>query len=349
LLKSYQQKEVKMNLRYAFSFLRILKIPGLYPIMQDWMTSVRMNFIFTAYESGLLHTLSKPGDRNTLIKKLGVERTALLDALLEVGLAVKELAVKNEQFFIRGRRSKAIVGTNGDMLAAMIQADRTYYSDAYRNAASRMRGGELGEDLDKIGDVVARFSKMTEPIIKDFMAYSVNGKHSMRVLDVGCGSAFLLRTIYELNKNAKGIGLDIDQTVVDQAKQNITAWGLTDRFSIYHGNILEYQAENDHFDLISLVNILYYFDKGDRVELLSRMRKLLVNNGKLAIVMSFHSKGNDIGTANLNLVNSSLKGLTPLPDLDQIKSLLKQCGLGKIKVHRFMPKSTFYGIIASKF
>jgi SAM-dependent methyltransferase len=337
-----------MNLRYAFSFLRILKIPGLYPIMQDWMISVRMNFIFAAYESGLLHALVQPYDRDTLIEKLGVKRPTLLDALLEVGLATKELAIKNKQFSIRGKRSKAIVRTDGDMLAAMIQADRTYYGDAYRNAAARLRGGELGEDLAKIGDVVARFSKMTEPIIKDFMAYNVNGKNSMTVLDVGCGSAFLLRTIYELNKNAKGIGLDIDRTVADQAKQNITSWGLNDRFRIYHGNIFEYKAENDHFDLISLVNILYYFDQQDRIELVNRMRKMLVNNGKLAIVMSFHSKGKDIGTANLNLVNSSLKGLTPLPDLDQIKSLLKQCGLCKIKVHRFMPGSTFYGIIASK-
>ncbi len=52
--------------------------------------------------------------------------------------------------------------------------------------------------------------------------------------------------------------------------------------------------------------------------------------------------------ANLNLVNSSLKGVTPLPDLDQVRSLLKQCGFGNLVVHRFMPGSTFYGIVASQ-
>jgi len=33
-----------MNLRYTLSFLRILKIPGLYPHMKDWQASIRINF-----------------------------------------------------------------------------------------------------------------------------------------------------------------------------------------------------------------------------------------------------------------------------------------------------------------
>ena len=117
-----------MNLRYTFSFLRIMKIPGLYPVLKDWQASVRMNFIFAAYESGLLQTLSVPCDRNTLVKRLHIERTDLLDALLEVGLATKELTVNEGKFCIKGKRSKAIIGSNGDMLAAMIQANMTYYS-----------------------------------------------------------------------------------------------------------------------------------------------------------------------------------------------------------------------------
>ena len=336
-----------MNLRYTFSFLRIMKIPGLYPVLKDWQASVRMNFIFAAYESGLLQTLTVPCDRNTLVKRLHIERTDLLDALLEVGLATKELTVIEGKFCIKGKRSKAIIGSDGDMLAAMIQANMTYYSDAYRNAAFRMRGGELGTDLDKIGDIVARFSKMTEPIIKAFLSSIVNGKNPMRILDVGCGSAFLLRTVFELNKNAKGIGLDIDEAVVAQARHNITSWELADRFQICHENISEFIAESDSFDFITLVNLLYYFEKKDRLELLIRLRDMLSTDGHLGIVMSFRSKGKDIGTANLNMVNSSLKGLTPLPSLNEISSVLKQCGFSRIKVHRFMPASTFYGIIAS--
>ncbi|HBZ57444.1 MAG TPA: hypothetical protein DEO88_18740, partial [Syntrophobacteraceae bacterium] len=114
------------------SFLRILKMPGLFAIMKDWQALLRMHFIFAAYESGLLKELAVPCERQTLIEKLHVKRPDLLDALLDVGLATKELGVKNQQFFIKGKRSKAIMTPRGDMLAAMIQANITYYHDAYR-------------------------------------------------------------------------------------------------------------------------------------------------------------------------------------------------------------------------
>ena len=140
------------------SFLRILQIPGLFPILKDWQALVRMHFIHAAFESGLLQALTTPCDRQMLIRKLQVQRPDLLDALLDVGVATRELGVKNEMFFIRGKRSKAIMSSKGDMLAAMIQANITYYGDAYRHMPDRLRGGELGDDLERMGALVARFS-----------------------------------------------------------------------------------------------------------------------------------------------------------------------------------------------
>ena len=104
--------------------------------MKDWQASIRINFIFAAYELGLLKALSQPCSRNTLVDKLKIKRLELFDSLLDVGLASKELAIKNEKFFIKGKRSKAVAGINGDMLSAIIQASVTYYSDAYKNAAA---------------------------------------------------------------------------------------------------------------------------------------------------------------------------------------------------------------------
>jgi 4-hydroxy-2,2'-bipyrrole-5-carbaldehyde O-methyltransferase len=135
-----------MNLRYTLSFLGIMKIPGLYPVLKDWQSFVRMHFLFAAYESGLLNALVTPRKKSMLIKELDVKRPELLDALLDVGLATKELELKNEFFYVKGKRSKAILSSNGDMLAAMIQANVTYYSDVYRNAAYRIHGSELGEE-----------------------------------------------------------------------------------------------------------------------------------------------------------------------------------------------------------
>jgi 2-polyprenyl-3-methyl-5-hydroxy-6-metoxy-1,4-benzoquinol methylase len=337
-----------LNLRYMLSFLRIMKIPGLFPIMKDWQALLRIHFIFAAYESGLLKELAVPCERETLIENLHIKHTDLLDALLDVGLATEELGKNNQRFFIKGKRSKAIMNTKGDMLAAMIQANITYYSDAYRNASDRLKGGELGDDLYKMGDLVARFSKIAEPILKHFLSAIVTGRNPMRILDVGCGSGVFLHSIHSANRSATGVGLDIDEAVVRQAKDNMLEWGLKDSFSILLGDIRHPPKEiAGPFDLITLFNILYYFHDKDRIELLHSLRAMLSPQGVLALAMNCHSRGTDIGAANLNMVNCSLKGLTRLPDRDEIIALLRRCSFRQIDTHRFIPGSTFYGFVAS--
>ena len=336
-----------MKFRYLITVLWTMKIPGLFPIIRDWQAFVRMHFIFAALESGLLEALSTPSSRDDLIQKLNVKRPEILDALLDVGLSAKELAYKNGSYSIKGKRSKAITGNEGDMLAAMIQANVTYYSSVYRNAADRMHGGPLGDDLEKIGGVVARFAKIGEPLIRDFTTDIVSGKKSMRVLDVGCGSGVFLQSTYNANHNAIGIGIDIDEVVVEQAKENMEKWGLSNKFKIISGDIrVPPDGLEGPFDLITLYNIVYYFPSEERFELLQTLRSMLSHHGTIAIAMHLQSKGKDLGAANLNMVNCSLKGLTPLPDLDEVTSQLKEGGFNEIKAQRLMPGSTFYGITA---
>jgi 2-polyprenyl-3-methyl-5-hydroxy-6-metoxy-1,4-benzoquinol methylase len=329
------------------SFLRILRMPGLFPLMKDWQAMVRMHFLFAAYESGLLNELAIPRDRQTLMENLHVKRPELLDALLDVGLATKELGRNDQQFFLRGKRSKAILSSNGDMLAAMVQANFTYYHDAYRRAADRLKGGELGDDLDTIGDLVARFSKIAEPILKDFLSAIVAGRDPLRVLDVGCGSGVFLHSIHTTNRNATGVGLDMDEAAVRQAKDNILRWGLQDSFSVVRGDIRRPPQEiAGPFDLITLFNLLYYIEEKDREELLHNLRAVLSPRGMLAVAITCRSLGTDLSAANLNLVNCSLKGLTPLPDRNDIIALLQRCGFRQIDTQCLMPGSTYYGFVA---
>ncbi len=336
-----------MKLRILFSFLRTMKMPGLFPIIKDWQALIRFHFIFAAYETGLLKELAEPCGKQSLLVKLQVKRPELLDALLDLGLATKELGMKNQRFFIKGKRSKAVMSARGDMLAALIQANITYYGDAYRNLSCRLKGGELGEDLDSIGDLVARFSKIGEPILKNFLSAIVAGRGPMRVLDVGCGSGVFLQCIHKANGNATGIGLDIDAAAVRQARDNISKWGLQPDFTILQGDIRLPPGEvAGPFDLITLFNILYYFDEEGRAELLHKLRAMLSPKGVLAVAMNCHSRGRDVGAANLNIVNCSLKGLTPLPSREEILSLLKRCAFREVDTHRFIPGSTFYGFVA---
>jgi 2-polyprenyl-3-methyl-5-hydroxy-6-metoxy-1,4-benzoquinol methylase len=324
-----------------------MKIPGLFPIMRDWQALVRMHFIYAAHESGLLEALSTPASRDDLFQKLNVKRPEILAALLDVGLSAKELAYENGSYSIKGKRSKALAGKEGDMLAAMIQANVTYYSSAYRNATDRMYGAPLGDDLEKIGDIVARFSKIGEPFIRHFTADIVSGRKSMKVLDVGCGSGVFLQSIFNANSNATGIGIDIDTAVVEQAKQNIEQWGLSDKFTIVEGDICSPpEGIEGFFDLITLYNVLHYFTSEKRIKLLRTLHSMLSSDGIAAISTFLQSNGEDLGAANLNMANSSLRGLAPLPDIDELIKELKGSGFKRIKTLRLIPGSTFYGIAA---
>jgi SAM-dependent methyltransferase len=315
--------------------------------MRDWVAFLRLHFLYAGLDTGLLRALQTGATRETLLDKLDVNRPELLDAMLDMGLALKELSLRNTVFSLRGRRSKALATMHGDALAAVVQANVTYYNAAYRHLADRMRGAPLGDDLDEIGEVVARFAKIGEPILESFIDALVPASGPFRILDVGCGSAFVLKTAWQANPDANGFGIDTDDKVVALARGNLDRWGLQNRFSILNGDIRS-QADlrQGGFDLITAFNLIYYIPLEERSEFFGLMRSLLSPNGSFALVNNFQSKGKDAGAANLNIVNCSLKQLTALPELAEIKTQLAACGFDRIQTTRFMPRNEFYGVTA---
>jgi hypothetical protein len=158
-----------MKLRYLLSSSRTVRQPGLVSIMRDWFSFLRFNYLYAALDCGLLHACATPASRDQLIERLGVQRTDLLDALLDMGLSLKELSLKAGLYRLRGRRSRVLATESGDPLAAIVQASATYYHSAYLHLAGRMRGAPLGDDLRDIGETVARFSKIGEHILGGYI------------------------------------------------------------------------------------------------------------------------------------------------------------------------------------
>ena len=95
-----------MNIRYLISGWRTVRIPGLCPVMRDLSPFLRMHYLYAALETGLLQALQTDATRETLMTRLGVQRPELLDALLDMGLALKELSLKNAVFSLKGKRSR---------------------------------------------------------------------------------------------------------------------------------------------------------------------------------------------------------------------------------------------------
>lgn len=109
-----------------------------------------------------------------------------------------------------------------------------------------------------------RWKSVAERIAKHY-----NLKSGQKVLDVGCGKAYLL---YELTKVVPGLivqGIDISEYAIDNAKEEVKKY-------LKKGNASNLEFEDNSFDLvISLATIhnLYIFDLKKAVQEIERVSK----------------------------------------------------------------------------
>jgi 2-polyprenyl-3-methyl-5-hydroxy-6-metoxy-1,4-benzoquinol methylase len=339
-----------MNLwiRNLFTFFREGNPRQISPVLRDWEGMVRMHFLYSAIESGLLNMLEEPCSKEILIKELQIQRPEILEALLDLGLSCGEISSKDGMYFMNGKRMRALAGENGDALAALIQGNVTYYNSLYKEAAGRLRGEEKGDYLGQIGDIVARYSKIVEPYLSNLVVEVLKGRRYPRYLDIGCGTGVYLKTACSATPQLNGTGLEMDPKVVEIARQNLKDWSISDNVIIIEGDIRTPPSElQGPFDLITFFNAVYYFNDSERLDLFKNLRKLLSTEGELVIASSFRSKDMDIGSANLNLATSSMSGCTPLPTTQEILSQLEQCGYNRIKVEKLLPGSSMYVVSAN--
>jgi SAM-dependent methyltransferase len=337
-----------MKLKTLIATLRAQNPLDILRFVRDVQPLVRMQFLYAAIDSGLLATLKTPSTKEELVKKLDAKRPELLEALLNVGLSLGELSCKNGVYKIKGKRSLAVTGEKGDPLAALVQASLTYYNSFYLNFTQRLHGAPSDNRLDEIGDTIARCSKLYAPFFQSFISDTVAGQGALRILDIGCGSGIYLHNAYEANPSVSGIGIDMDQAVVEQARRNLAGWDISGKFKIIAGDIRVPPTElSGTFDLITMYNLIYYFKTEERPALFRSIRAMLSHGGKIAIATNVQGDSKDISSSHLNLATSSMLGCTPLPFLGEITSLLKDSDFEQIKVTKLILGTALYGITAT--
>jgi SAM-dependent methyltransferase len=314
----------------------------------DWQVTIRMYYLYTAIETGLVKALAEPRTRAELLDRLKVRRPELLDALLDVGLAIGELGVTGGRYRVKGRRSKALQADKDEIFTGIVQANVTYYHETFLDAGSRLRGAPLADLLDKYAEIIARFSRGTEPFIADFLKRALDRRQALRLLEIGCGSGIHLRSASAIHPAITGVGLDVDARVAVQARQNLAGWGIGDRFQVLEGDIRHPPAELvGCFDVVTLFNNVYYFPEAERPALFKQLRGLVSSGGRLLLVTFTASKGKDPMAAALNLATSSEQGCTPLPEAGELMEQLRAAGFGKVARQKLMPRSTLLGFTCS--
>lgn len=332
-------------------FLAILRNQdprAFFQISGDWKVLLRLHFLHAAQESGLLGALSEPRTREDLSALLEVARPELLDAILELGSSLGEISEKSGRYRVTGSRSRALQAERNDALAALVEANVTYYNGVFRDFSRRLKGAPLDERIRSVGPLVARVSRISEPFVEHFLREVVRERRPRRILDIGCGSGQNLRTVLEEDPRTEGVGLEVDPEVVTQARENLRAWGLGARVAVISGDVRAIPGEvQGPFDLILLFSVIYYFSVTERIALLQALRNRLSSGGALVIATSCRGASADLFSANLNLATSSMEGLTPLPGVRELEAHLREGGFDSVLRKRLIARTNYFGFIAS--
>lgn len=101
--------------------------------------------------------------------------------------------------------------------------------------------------------------------------------HGGRVLDVGCGTGFLLEKLAE--RGYSGIGVDLSPESVEHANRRLEEIGASERLRAVVGSA--YEPPEGPFDLIALTDVLEHLE--DPRACLQALRTQLAPNGLLVI------------------------------------------------------------------
>lgn len=309
----------------------------------------RMCFLARASQIGLFRMLaSRPKSLEELSEVLGIEdgsRTAF-SAFVEMGVSLGELSRTGERYQLRSTLAKSLARPDSDALCALAEeiagVHVPYILGAPGENGTRKRFAAI---TDEFSTVVARSSRVLEPILNEVTDSLIPADGPLSLLEVGCGSGVYLLRALRRNPQLKAIGVEVQAEVADRARSEIAAAGFSGRLDIMTADVrsLEYHSA---FDLITLHNNIYYFPESERKTLLSRLLAWLKQGGKLVISSTTNERGllSSVGT----LWTEMTEGAGPLPNPTRFCSLLQEIGFTKVRCHRPVPTQSYAVFTAEK-
>jgi SAM-dependent methyltransferase len=329
----------------AASAGRWQRLPGVLLAWRDAVPFVRLHYLAVALDLGLLEELRRgPATDGELGARLVIRNQPLFTAFLRLGQALGELRCRAGRWSLRGRRSNALAAPTADTMRAMVQEAVGYDAAVYAGLAAHLRGAPPGEYLHTTGAVIARASRLVEPVLAPLVRSLVAQRHPRRLLDVGCGTGVYLVHAAAASPTLTGLGIDLDEGVVGLARGRLVEAGLAGRFEVRHAEIRSVELPAASFDLVLLFQNVYYFAADERPDLLRRLRGLLAPGGALVLASLF--AGRSLAAAHYDLLFRATAGCGPLPRRQELDRQLRDAGFTTTRWVQLIPLTSFHAIVA---
>ncbi len=306
----------------------------------------RCAFASSAGAAGLLAQLAqRPLATPEIAHALRLEpgQQPALEAWLECGVKAGELARRRGRYHLRGRLSRLLARPANGVGAALFEEVARYHYDAILHAPERVRNKRVYTLADQDGALIARASRILEPLVEEAVDWAFDQQRPASVLEVGCGAGHYLQHMARRAPQLQMSAIDLQADVVAMARHNLQQWGIAARVDLQHANVFDYQTAQ-RFDLITLHNNIYYFSAERRAALLQAVRRLLNPAGRLLLTTS--CRGGSPAIAALHLWWTLSDVAEGLPERHALAMQISQAGFGRVRLRQLLPGESYYAFLA---
>ncbi|MFJ2664220.1 methyltransferase domain-containing protein [Nocardia fluminea] len=304
----------------------------------------RASFLVAALESGVLRQLADGArDLDDLADGLGIAGDRqLLRAWLDLGVRFGELRFADDRYRLGSRRAKALAEPRNDSVAAALEEVVRFHVPALLTAPAMVRSGARLTMAEQDGSIIARSSRIVQPFLEEAVDRVVPRLGPVRLLEIGCGSGVYVRYAASLNPELTAVAVDYQAEVAAEAAADMARWGLRDRVQVIQADARDL-AFADLFDLATMHNDIYYFERHERTALLAHVRSMLKPGGRLLLTTA--CKGGNLGTEVLGLWFEFADFGGPLPDSAELAQQLMDAGFTDVEVRRLIPGEQFCSFV----
>ncbi len=305
----------------------------------DGRRAVRLAFLSGAAGSGLLQHL--PGSSEAIASRCGGSRIDRLDAWLRVGLELGELEMTNGQWAVAGRRARAIAADDA-VVAPFYRSVAEYYFGPHLDILDLVGTDAGRHDLSASATTISAVSRVTEHLLAGAIAETLAEVAPATWLEVGCGSGVHLATAMATSPTMRAVAVDLDAAVVDDAACRFSALGVRDRVELRVGDVLDVVKTDERFDVVTLLNNIYYFPEDERGELMDRLASLVRPGGELVVASQCAADSGSRGSiaaAQLDfLLRVQREANASLPTTSQLAELVAGASkISSVEVRRPVP------------
>jgi SAM-dependent methyltransferase len=324
------------------------RLPARALAIRDSRSLVRILFLASAAESGLLPYLRTERSLAELVEHTGCRRPDRLHAWLGVGADLGELHRHEDRYRVVGIRGRALA--DGDhLLTAHYRSMLEYQVSPYAQLDQLLaeEPGQGRTDLDRYAEDIARVSLAAAPFVSSMVRSTVAELRPARILDVGCGTGIYTKVALESDANTQVDGIDLAEDVIRDARRDLAQTSLGSRAQLHVGDVRQWlPASGTRFELIMLLNNIYYFDRTRRQELYRQLGASLVEGGQL-LVVTMTAPGS-VAAAHLHFMLCCQEGTASLPERAELVSDLGGAAYRVMEERTLVPTEPFVGIRARR-